>query len=128
MSSYDTLSSAQNVALIGASPNKTKYAYKIYNTLKNKGKTTFGVHPTISEIEGDTIYPNLQAIETPVDLAVFVVRPEIGMTYLPQVVEKGIETIWLQPGTVSDELVKKATELGLNVIEDCVLVQFAKHQ
>ena len=128
MSSYETLSNAQNVALIGASPNKTKYAYKIYNTLKNKGKTTFGVHPTITEIEGDPIYPNLQTIAAPIDLAVFVVRPEIGLTYLPQVVEKGIKTIWLQPGTVSAELVSNANDLGLEVIEDCVLVQFARHQ
>lgn len=128
MSPYELLLNNDNYAIIGVSPNKERYAYKIYTLLKNKGKNAFGVHPTIEKVDEDAVYPNVAAIPTNVDIAVFVVRPAIGLTYLPTIVEKGIKTIWLQPGTVDTALLDKAEELGLNVIQDCVLAQYARNE
>lgn len=128
MNPYDILLNNENYAVIGVSPNRDKYAYKIYTLLKNKGKKAFGVHPTIEKVDEDNVYPTLESIPTDVDIAVFVVKPQIGLTYLPLVAEKGIKTIWLQPGTINDELLTKADELGLTVIQDCVLAQYARNE
>lgn len=128
MNPYEILLNNENYAVIGVSPNRDKYAYKIYTLLKNKGKKAFGVHPTIEKVDEDNVYPTLESIPTDVDIAVFVVKPQIGLTYLPLVAEKGIKTIWLQPGTINDELLTKADELGLTVIQDCVLAQYARNE
>lgn len=128
MSPYELLVNNQNFAVIGVSPNKDKYAYKIFTLLKNKGKNTYGVHPTIETVDGDKVYPSMEAIPSNVDIAVFVVRPAIGLTYLPLVADKGVKTIWLQPGTISDELLVEADKLGLTVIQDCVLAQYARNE
>lgn len=128
MNPYETLLNNDNYAVIGVSPNREKYAYKIYTLLKNKGKNAYGVHPTIEKVDEDAVFPTLESIPTNVDIAVFVVKPQIGLTYLPLVAEKGIKTIWLQPGTISTELVEKAQELGMTVIQDCVLAQYARNE
>lgn len=128
MNPYEILLNNENYAVVGVSPNRDKYAYKIYTLLKNKGKKAFGVHPTIEKVDEDTVYPTLESIPTDVDIAVFVVKPQIGLTYLSLVAEKGIKTIWLQPGTINDELLTKADELGLTVIQDCVLAQYARNE
>lgn len=128
MNPYEILLNNENYAVVGVSPNRDKYAYKIYTLLKNKGKKAFGVHPTIEKVDEDNVYPTLESIPTDVDIAVFVVKPQIGLTYLPLVAEKGIKTIWLQPGTINDELLTKADELGLTVIQDCVLAQYARNE
>ena len=128
MNPYEILLNNENYAVVGVSPNRDKYAYKIYTLLKNKGKKAFGVHPTIEKVDEDNVYPTLESIPTDVDIAVFVVKPQIGLTYLPLVAEKGIKIIWLQPGTINDELLTKADELGLTVIQDCVLAQYARNE
>ncbi|WP_331836823.1 CoA-binding protein [Erysipelothrix piscisicarius] len=60
-----------------------------------------------------------------VDVAVMVVNPKIGIHMLESIKEKGINVLWLQPGTVNDVLRAKAKELDLNVIEACVLKEYA---
>ncbi|WZU02432.1 CoA-binding protein [Erysipelothrix sp. D19-032] len=65
--------------------------------LKNKGKITRGIHHRLTEVEGERIYNSIEAIEDPIDVAVFVVNPTIGINYLEPIKAKGISTIWLQP-------------------------------
>lgn len=126
---YEILQENNNYTVIGLNNDQTKFAHRIYTLLKKKGKSAFGIHPTLSEVnDNEKVYPTLEAVPSDLDVAVFVVNPKIGITYLDAIVEKGIPTIWLQPGTVSDELVTKAKSLDLNVIEDCVLAVYAKNE
>ncbi len=126
--SYEILSTNSNYAVIGMTDDQKKFSYRIYTLLKNKGKITRGIHHRLTEVEGERIYNSIEAIEDPIDVAVFVVNPTIGINYLEPIKAKGISTIWLQPGTVSDELVTKANDLGLNVVEDCVLATYARNE
>lgn len=128
MSPYELLVNHDNYAVIGINTNPEKFAYKIYKLLKAKEKAVFGIHPTLEDVEGDKVYPNIESLPIKPDIVVFVVSPKYGMDYLEPIANQGIETIWLQPGTISDELVAKATELGLNVVEDCVLHQYHIHE
>lgn len=126
--SYEILSTNSNYVVIGMTDDQKKFSYRIYTLLKNKGKITRGIHQRLTEVEGERIYNSIEAIEDPIDVAVFVVNPTIGINYLEPIKAKGISTIWLQPGTVSDELVAKANDLGLNVVEDCVLATYARNE
>lgn len=125
MNPYEILKSNQTYAVIGINQNPEKYAHRIYELLKQKGKTVYGVHPSLESVDGDKVYTSIMSLPTKPDVVVFVVRPVYGMEYLESIASQGISTIWLQPGTISDELVTKASVLGLEVIEDCVLRQYA---
>ncbi|QIK69696.1 CoA-binding protein [Erysipelothrix sp. HDW6C] len=125
---YDVLLSNKNYAVIGLTNDQTKFSNRIHELLKNKGKRSFGVHPTLGTLGDEVVYDSIEAIDHDIDVAVFVVNPTIGYDYLDAVKAKGIHTIWLQPGTVSDALVKKANDIGLNVVEDCVLAVYARNE
>jgi len=51
----------------------------------------------------------------------FVVNPKIGTNVLEDCIALGIRKIWLQPGTVSEELLKRAADHQILVVQACVL-------
>ena len=125
MNNYELLVNHQNYALLGMSDDPSRYAYKIYQELKKHNKTVYGVNPKYDTILGDRVYADLEAIGQPIDIVVFVVNPKIGIHMLDAVKALNIKTVWLQPGSSDAELVAKAQSLGLTVVEDCVLAQYA---
>jgi predicted CoA-binding protein len=113
---------AENVwAVVGVTPDKKKFGYRIYKKLKEHGYTVYAVNPKYLEVDGDATYPDLQALPQKPQVVNFVVNPEIGMKILEDCIELGIRKIWLQPGTVSVEILKKAAENHIQVVQSCVL-------
>jgi len=51
----------------------------------------------------------------------FYVPPEIGLPLLDQVARKQVGEVWLNPGADAPEVVNRARELGLNVVQACSL-------
>lgn len=127
MENYKVLQKNQSYAIIGMRPKEGCYACKIYTLLKEKGKTVYGLNPNYDEALGVKLYDDLDELNQAIDIAVFVVNPKIGIHLLDDVKKHKIKTIWLQPGTVSEELLEKAKKLNLAVIEDCVLAVYAKY-
>ncbi|ETS93476.1 MULTISPECIES: CoA-binding protein [Veillonella] len=114
----------QNVwAVIGATHKTDKFGYKIYKCLKDHGYEVYPVNPNITEIDGDTCYPNLSALPVVPAVVDFVVPEAVGLAALDECHRLGISTVWLQPGADKPSVVEKAKVLGLHVIQDCVLVQ-----
>lgn len=68
-------------------------------------------------------YPSLDAVGEKIDMAVFMTNPSISLQLLEQVGMKGVKTVWFQPDTFDDAVLKKAQELGLEVYhQHCILV------
>jgi uncharacterized protein len=122
MDPKQSLENAHKLAVLGVNADHDSFANKIVRKIKELSKTAFSVNPKFDELFGDRVYKSLDDIEDTIDMVVFVVNPRIGLNYLEAIAQKGIKTIWLQPGTISEELLTKARELGLEVIEACVLV------
>lgn len=112
----------QNWAVIGASNKEERYSYKIIQQLVKNGNNVIPIAVKDTTIQGIKAYKSLLDYEGDIDVVNFVVNPKIGLKVLDAVIEKGIKHIWLQPGSESDELVKKAEENGIDVTKACVLV------
>ncbi|MDX2227048.1 MAG: CoA-binding protein [Verrucomicrobiae bacterium] len=41
---------------------------------------------------------------------------------LEEIAKKGAREVWLNPGTESDDMVEKATELKLNIVTACSIL------
>ncbi|MGE4283465.1 MAG: CoA-binding protein [Clostridia bacterium] len=109
-------------AVVGATENHEKYGYKIYKKLKSKGYMVYPINPNYSEIEGDKCYSNLQELPELPDVIDMVVAPKHGIKTVEEAAKLGIKNIWLQPGTVNDELLQLAEQKGINTVQACVLV------
>jgi len=109
-------------AVVGATTDKDKYGYKIYKELKEAGYKVYPISPKYEEIDGDKAYKSLRDLPEKPEVVDFVVNPKIGIGIVKECAQLGIENIWLQPGTVSEEILEFAKEKGINAVEACALV------
>jgi predicted CoA-binding protein len=116
------LRESKTFAVLGVNQDPESYANLILKKLRDKGKTVYPINPKYPSLFNETVYPDLESTPTKIDVVVFVVNPHIGIHYLQDIKDLGIKSIWLQPGTISDELLLKAKTLEIDVVEACVLV------
>ncbi|WP_298705804.1 CoA-binding protein [uncultured Veillonella sp.] len=110
-------------AVLGATSRKEKFGYKILMHLRKHGYTVYAVNPNVEEIEGEPCYSALSDLPEVPDVVDFVVPETVGLIALDECKRLNISTVWLQPGADKPAVVAKAKQLGLDVIQDCVLVQ-----
>ena len=113
----------KTVAVIGASANRAKFGNKAVRAYLDAGWTVFPIHPTLAKVEGLPAYRDLDAVPAgSLDHVSFYVPAHIGVDLLGQVQRKGPREVWLNPGSESRELLARAEELGLNVIQACSIL------
>jgi predicted CoA-binding protein len=112
-------------AVVGATNDTTKFGYKIYKKLKDHGYIVYPISVKYDEVDGDKAYKELRDIPEKVDVVDFVVNPRIGLSIVKQCADLDIKNIWLQPGTVSEEILQFAKNSSIEVVEGCVLVSLS---
>jgi predicted CoA-binding protein len=116
--------SKKNWAVVGVSSDPTKYGNKVYFKLKKSGYNVFAINPNLNQIDGDPCYPNLSALPFLPDVISVVVPPKVTEQIIDECAKLGIQRIWMQPGSESEESIKKGEKLGLQLIHNqCVLIQ-----
>ncbi len=113
----------KNWAVVGASTKHYRYGYKIVKELEEAGYNTLPITPKYRNIDGIKAYTDISHVEEGlIDVVNFVVNPSIGIHVLKECIRKGITRIWLQPGTVSEEILAMAKSHNIEVVEGCILV------
>ncbi|MET0704753.1 MAG: CoA-binding protein [Mycobacterium sp.] len=124
------LRDTRTVAIIGASANPSRASYFVYTYLKSTADyELYLVNPSITEIEGAPVYPNLAALPVVPDL-VDVFRKQSD---LPSVLAEVLalpslpKTLWLQLGLRHDEVARDGEAAGLDVVQDrCLKIEHAR--
>jgi predicted CoA-binding protein len=114
------------VAVIGASSAHHKFGNKAVRAYLRQGWTVYPINPSEKTIEGLAVYPTLADVPGPVDRVSMYVPPSIGITLLDAIKAKGATELFLNPGSESDELVDRATALGLDPIQACSIVDIGE--
>jgi hypothetical protein len=115
----------KRIAVVGLSQSKATTGNAIYKSLKEHGYELVPIHPTAESFEGDTCYPNLQAVPNSVDAVLVVTRPTISETILRDAVEAGVPRVWMHynpffgknNSSVSHNAVDYGREHGIQVID-----------
>ena len=121
MYATDILKNNQTFAVIGVSPDPEKYSYRIFKRLLENGYQTYGISPRYENIDGIPIYPDLSSVPAKIEVAVFVVNPKIGATYVTQCQEAGVQYLWMRPGTYDDALIDTLSQSQIPYVLDCML-------
>ena len=100
-----------SVAVLGASRDRRKYGNKAVRAYVESGYTVYPVNPKEETIEGLKAYPNLDAIQTPVDFVSLYVPPAVGLQMLPAIAAKKPREVWLNPGSESDLFLREPKSL-----------------
>ena len=114
------LKSVKTIAMVGASPDKTKFSYGVLRVLNETGYDMIPVNPRpgLEEIRGLKVYPSLAAIDRPVDMVEVFRRPEDLMAVTKDAIAIGAKVLWGQIGVVDHEAAQLAEEAGMQVVMD----------
>src|SRR5210317_1383300 len=116
----DILSSVKTIAMVGASPDKTKFSYGVLRVLSETGYDMIPVNPRpgLEDIRGLKVYPSLAAIDRPVDMVEVFRRPEDLMGVTKEAIAIGAKVLWGQIGVVDHAAAQLAEEAGMQVVMD----------
>lgn len=123
------LRQTRTVAVVGASANPMRPSYGVYRYLRaNTDYELYPVNPTITEIDGERVYPSLADLPVVPDMVDVFRRYE----ELPSVLAEVLalpgrpKTLWLQQGLFHEQVGRDAAAAGLNVVMDrCLKVDYA---
>ena len=114
----DILNSVKTIAMVGASPDKTKFSYGVLRVLHETGYDMIPVNPKpeITEIRNLKVYPNLAAIDRPVDMVEVFRKPEDLYGVAEEAISIGAKVLWGQIGVINHDAARLAEEAGLKVV------------
>ena len=116
----DILKSVKTIAMVGASPDKTKFSYGVLRVLSETGYEIIPINPRpgLKEIRGLKVYPSLEAVDRPIDMVDVFRRAQDLPQVAQDAVNVGAKVLWGQIGVKNIEAARIAEEAGLKVVMD----------
>lgn len=114
----EILRTTRTIAMVGASPDRTKFSYGVLRVLHETGYDMIPVNPRpdVTEIRGLKVYHSLEEIDRPVDMVEVFRPPEELPEIARQAVEIGAKVLWGQIGVKNDQAARIAEDAGLKVV------------
>jgi uncharacterized protein len=112
----------ETVAVIGASNDRSKYGNKAVRAFQRQGVKVYPVNPKETEIEGLRALPRVSELPERLNRVSVYVPPRVLLGLLPEIAACGCDELWLNPGSESEEVLSKAKELGLKVVQACSIL------
>jgi len=114
----DILSSVKTIAMVGASPDKTKFSYGVLRVLHETGYDMVPINPRpgLEEIRGLKVYPTLASVDRPVDMVEVFRKPEDLYGIAQEAIAIGAKVLWGQIGVVDHDAARLAEDAGLKVV------------
>jgi predicted CoA-binding protein len=114
----DILSSVKTIAMVGASPDKTKFSYGVLRVLHETGYDMVPINPRpgLEEIRGLKVYPTLASVDRPVDMVEVFRKPEDLYGIAQEAIAIGAKVLWGQIGVVDHKAARLAEDAGLKVV------------
>ncbi len=114
------LKSVKTIAMVGASPDRTKFSYGVLRVLHETGYDMIPVNPRpdVTEIRGIKVYPDLASIDRPVDMVEVFRKAEDLPGIAQEAVAIGAKVLWGQIGVKHPEAARIAEEAGMKVVMD----------
>jgi predicted CoA-binding protein len=122
----DDFINQKNIAVVGVSRKKSKFGNYIYRELKKKDYHVFPVNPNLEFAEGDKCYPDLFSVPGKLDGVIINVSPPEAINVLKDVSAAGIQRVWLQQGSQSDDAVKFCEENNIDCVSNECIIMFTE--
>ena len=116
----------QNVAIVGASGDRSKFGNKAVRAYLRKGYTVYPVNPNRDEVEGLKAYKSVLEIPVDLDRVSIYLPPELTIVVLDEIARKGAKELFLNPGSESKAVTEKARSLGFKPILACSIVDIGE--
>ena len=114
------LKSVKTIAMVGASPDKTKFSYGVLRVLSETGYDMIPINPRpgLTEIRGLKVYPNLKSIGREVDMVEVFRNSEELENVAQEAIAIKAKVLWGQIGVFNEMAARIAEEAGMKVVMD----------
>ena len=114
----DVLASVKTIAMVGASPDPTKFSYGVLRVLHEQGFKMFPINnkPDIKEIRGIKVFTSLDAVDQPIDMVQVFRRADALYGVAEEAINIGAKVLWGQIGVFNEDAASLAEKAGLQVV------------
>lgn len=112
----ELLSKTKTIAVVGLSNNRARPAYEVAEYLQRSGFRIIPVNPRVTEVLGETAYPDLLAVPGDIDVVDIFRNPAAVPDIVKQAIKKKARAVWMQPGAENYEAADEAEAAGLTTI------------
>jgi len=112
------LSDVKTIAMVGASPDPTKFSYGVLRVLHEQGYNMKPINPRqdIEEIRGLKVFHSLSEVDEPVDMVQVFRKSEALPDIARQAIDIGAKVLWAQIGVYNEEAAELAEQAGMRVV------------
>jgi predicted CoA-binding protein len=121
--------SAQRIAIVGLSDDRSRPSYQIGEYLIGQGKTVLPVNPNHATVRGLKCFASLADVPGPIDLVNVFRRPQFCADVTREAIAAGAKGMWLQSGITNDESARLSRHAGIDFVQDrCILVEHMRRR
>lgn len=124
------LREAKSVAIVGMSNKPARASYFVATYLQSDSSyKLYWVNPGLvgKTVLGEPGYASLNDLPEAPDIVVAFRKPEDLPALAEEAAEAGAKTLWVQLGLHSDEAMQRATDLGLNAVQNrCIKIEHGR--
>lgn len=112
------LKTVKTIAMVGASPDKTKFSYGVLRVLHETGYDMIPINPRpgLKEIRGIKVYPTLESVDRPIDMVEVFRRAEDLPDVAREAAAVNAKVLWGQIGVFNKQAAKIAEAAGMKVV------------
>ena len=114
----DILASVKTIAMVGASPDPTKFSYGVLRVLHEQGFNMIPISPRpgLAEIRGIKVYPSLDKVDRSIDMVQVFRNSSALYGVAEEAIAAGAKVLWGQIGVFNEDAAKLAENAGLKVV------------
>ncbi|NPV90162.1 MAG: CoA-binding protein [Firmicutes bacterium] len=112
--------------VVGASRGGKGFGWTAYRELKKLGHKVFAVHREPGVYQGETFYGSVSEVPGQPRAALVVIPREGAPDMVRELIDQGVEAVWLQPGAESEAAARACQEKGVAVVNGWCIMMFAE--
>jgi hypothetical protein len=113
---------SERVAILGASADPGRYAFKAFSMLREHGHEALPVNPALSAIGDVPVSATLADVPKPIDTITVYLRPALSEPLGDAIVAAAPTRVIFNPGAESPRLKDRLEAAGIRVQWECTLV------
>ena len=120
---YQSFWTNQSYAVVGHSAKK-RFPIISYGKLKQQGKIVFPVDPSVKEIDGDKVFPDLASFPEKVEAVIIELPKKETKEWVEKTIAAGINNVWIHMNCDTPEAISVAQENGMNLFYGTCAVMY----
>ncbi|HYF98152.1 MAG TPA: CoA-binding protein [Coxiellaceae bacterium] len=114
--------SSEAYGVVGASANRHKIGNQVLRCYLQKGKKVYPINLHEKFIEGLACVAKISDLPNTVKSISVITQPEVTEKIVDEAIQKGIQNIWMQPGSESKLAIEKCMQNHINIIDNGVCI------